>query len=181
MNEDQIIIPFNKAKLWWLSFACAFFIILGFLFVLVPGDFKSPLINNLFMIRVLGFISLVLFGYFLGLYIPRLKDRGPALIIDENGITDHSSAISAGFIKWDDVTGIKRKTIASRKWIIVMVRNPEEYIVRSNSNVLTRALNSNLRLYGSPVAISSHELKCRFNELERLLKEAFQKRAMKSS
>src|SRR5699024_4613228 len=124
------------------------------------------LIHNILIIRILGFISLILFGYFLGSYIPKLRARGPGLVIDKNGITDHSTEASVGFIKWEDITDIRQKKITSNKVMVVRVRNPDEYIARATEKSNIWWLKGNLELCGSPIAIPSQSLKCKFNDLE---------------
>ncbi len=167
-----VAIPFNKAKLWGLSICCVLFIVLGFFFVLAPYDFKSPLIHNVFIIRILGFVALALFGYFLGQYIPKLSSKASGLRIDDQGITDHSTASGVGFIPWEDVTEIHRQSVAGQKYVVVKVRNPESYIGKA-PEAEKRLLKGNLQLCGSPVIISSSSLKCNFKQLESMLTAAF--------
>lgn len=173
-----VIIPFNKAKLWGLCICCVLFIVLGFFFVLAPYDFRSPLIHNLFIIRLLGFVALALFGYFLGQYLPKLSNKVPGLRIDDKGITDHSTASSVGFIQWEDVTEVHRQSIAGQKYMVIKVRNPEAYIGRAPGTD-KRLLKGNLQLCGSPVAISATPLKCNFKQLENLLTAAFNRHKMR--
>lgn len=169
-----VVIPLNKTRLWWSAVCCTLFIVLGFFFVLIPQELKSPLIHNVFIIRILGFIALLLFGYFLGAIIPQLSNKQPGLVIDEKGITDHSTANSVGFIDWKDVTEVHRKSITGQKYIIIKVKNPEAYIERV-SGIEKRSLKANLQLCGSPIAIPSTSLKCKFKQLEMLLTESFTK------
>lgn len=173
MSGEPISIPLSKGKLWWHTLGCVLFIALGFLFVIAPASFISPLIHNPLIIRILGFLSLIVFGYFLGAYIPKLQQRGPGLLIDITGITDHSTEASIGLIKWEDITEIRQKKITSNRFMIVMVKNPEDYIAKATEKSKIWWLKGNLDLCGSPIAISSQSLKCKFKELENILTNAF--------
>lgn len=171
---DRVVIPLNKGRMWIWSIICVLFIVLGFFFVLTPYDLRSPLIHNLLAIRVLGFIALILFGYFLGAYIPKLRDKLPGLIIDENGVNDNSTEVSIGEISWDSVMAVYRQSVAPNKFMIIKVKDPEAYIARTSGRMQKNALKGNLKIYGSPIAIPSNTLKCRFKELESLLTNAFE-------
>lgn len=173
-NINQVVIPFNKSKLWGMALCCAVFILLGFLFVLTPYHFKSPLIHSLTIIRILGFIALALFGYFLGLYIPRLTAGEPGLVVDEQGITDNTTHAAPGLIPWKDIVAIHPQKITGQKFMVIKVSDPQIYIEKAKG-IEARSLKGNLQLCGSPVVISAAALKCNFKTLENILTEAFEK------
>src|SRR5690625_4129564 len=124
MRENNAVsIALNKKKLWLWSIGCVLFIVLGFFFIFDPGDFKSPFIHQVLIIRLLGFIALIVFGYFLGTYIPELADKSPGLVIDEEGIVDNSTEVSLGKIIWEDIKNIYSKKVATNKFILIEVIN----------------------------------------------------------
>ena len=78
--------------------------------------------------------------------------KEPGLVIDESGITDHSSATSIGFIPWSDILAVSEaKGDFNRRLFVVNVRNPEGYVQKSARMMAGRqALFSQ---FGSPVVI----------------------------
>ena len=53
-----------------------------------------------------------------------------------------------------------------RKYIVLKVRNPNEYIDREPTRSKKRSLELRLQYYGSPICISSRALDCTFEELD---------------
>ena len=60
----------------------------------------------------------------------------------------------------DDISNVKRK------YIVLKVRNPNEYIDREPTRSKKRSLELRLQYYGSPICISSRALDCTFEELK---------------
>lgn len=84
--------------------------------------------------------------------IRQSSKKEPGLVIDESGITDHSSATSIGFIPWSDILAVSEaKGDFNRRLFVVNVRNPEGYVQKSARMMAGRqALFSQ---FGSPVVI----------------------------
>ena len=72
----------------------------------------------------------------------RLLWRKPAISIDNDGLTDHASGLSVGFIPWSDMTDARifiRSFGSSRqKFLGVALRNPNDYLAKCGP--LTRIL-----------------------------------------
>lgn len=94
-----------------------------------------------------------------------------ALIIDLNGITDNSSNLSVGLIKWTDITDIRSDNDNSTKFLYIFVKNLEKYIQKKKFT--RRLMRMNLNMTGTPLYISSITLKCSFKELERIVFKEF--------
>ena len=58
---------------------------------------------------------------------------------------------------------------------MILVRNPEKYIGKAKNKIAKKSMETNLKWYGSPIAISPNALKINFNNLEKLLTENFEK------
>ena len=92
-----------------------------------------------------------------------------AIYISEEGINDISTGNRIGTILWKDVESIKIMDDISnlkRKYIVLKVRNPSEYIDREPTRSKKRSLELRLQYYGSPICISSRALDCTFEELK---------------
>jgi hypothetical protein len=81
-----------------------------------------------------------------GLFIlSRLIWRKPAIIIDNEGLTDQASAASVGFIPWSDIAYAKVVVLTFRssrqKYLGVSLRNPNNYLAKCGplARVLLRA------------------------------------------
>ena len=83
--------------------------------------------------------------------------KGPALIVDKRGITDHSNVLNAGFVPWKDITAIREATnVFKHRLIVVEVRNPDTIIGRATK--LQDSLRAQYHHFGSPVVITASKL-----------------------
>ena len=73
----------------------------------------------------------------------------------------------------EDITDIEVKRVVSTKFILVNVVNPEKYIERAKSKMKAKLIKSNMKLCGTPIAITSNTLKYDFKNLEQLLQSEF--------
>jgi hypothetical protein len=94
-----------------------------------------------------------------------LPDNKPGLIIDQTGLTDNSSGVSAGQVLWSDIEAISVIEIHRQKLIMLKVRNPQEYIDKQTSGFKRKMMQINFKLYGTPLSITSNGLKISFEEL----------------
>jgi len=164
----------SKFKLALMLIFSFIFIALGVFLVKNPEHFVSYRYKNIEYIRIMG-IVLVLFCSVAFVYIPKkLFDKKSGLILDDIGINDNSSAVSVGLIRWTDIISIRTEKVRSTNFLIISVSNPEKYI--KSSNKLTGVLlKANMKMYGSPLSISSSGLKCDFLDLEKIIKTEFEK------
>lgn len=176
--KEKIEIPLSKNKIYKLIFGSLVFVIIGCWIVFNPNyfvDIPSKFLGNTTVIKSIGTISILFFGLtgFIGL--KKLFDKKSGLIIDENGITDHSSATSVGLIEWNDISEIKIKRILSTKHLLIEVKNPAKYIETEKNSLKAKLLQSNRRISGTPISITSNTLKCDFSELKKLIETEFEK------
>jgi hypothetical protein len=174
MNADstaEVVIPLSKGKLVLLILACIAFVA-GGIWIWSKADSQTRY-NPLYM-KGVAIACLSFFGI-CGIYgCIKVFDSSPGLIIDNQGIVDNSSAVSAGRVPWDEIIALRISEIAGQRFLTIEVTEPEKYIERCG--VLLRMLNSaNTKMMGSPINISSNSLKVNVDELVRLLTEAFDK------
>ena len=164
-----IIIPLSKGKLLLSTLGAFAFVAIGFWFVLAPPSrTSSSLESTLFM--VLGLVAILFFGGIAILVIRKLFDSSPGLIIDEQGVTDNSGGLSAGQILWTDIEDISLLQIQRQRLILILVKNPQDYLDRQNNGWKRKLMAMNYRQYGTPVSISTNGLKISFAELLEILK-----------
>lgn len=177
--NSRIEIPQSKGKIILLLIGAIAFVVGGVFFALSPEVFATSRMRSPEVIRIVGILSISFFGicgYFIA---KKFFDPKPGLIIDDEGITDNTNAASLGLIEWRDITGMTVVQVASTKFLVLMVNNPEKYISRAGGMLSKRAVSMNSKMYGSPVTIISNSLKMSFKELETLLKTELEKRGLK--
>ncbi|NRS90341.1 hypothetical protein HNQ02_003281 [Flavobacterium sp. 7E] len=165
---NKIEISLNKTKLA-LSILGAFSIVFfGILFIINPDIFVSPFLRSAELVKIIGIIGVLLFSI-LGVFgVKKLLDKKAGLTIGENGITDNTNSSSVGFIKWDDITDIKAEQFMSIKFLLIFTHDPNE-ILKETSGIKRKILQGNIKKYGTPILITSTNLKCDFDDLNKLL------------
>lgn len=167
---NKIEIQLSKKKIGLLLIGAIVFVLLGILFILTPDKFISIIVRNLLTIRVVGMVSVLFFGT-VGIYgLRKLFDKSIGLAIDEKGITDNSNASSVGLIEWTDIAGIKTKQVMSTKFLLIFINNPDKYLERVNG-FKRKLMKWNMKMYGTPLSITSNTLRYNFDDLERLVKD----------
>ena len=166
---NKIEIRLSKTKIILLLLGAMVFVVLGTLFVINSEKFISPIMRSPEFIRIVGIASILFFGV-AGIYaIRKLFGNTVGLIIDEKGITDNTNALSIGLINWADITEIKTKQVMSTKFLLIFTNNADKYLDRVGYFKRNLMLG-NLKMYGTPLSITSNTLKYNFDDLEKLIK-----------
>lgn len=171
---QKIEIPTSRTKLILILISSILFVVGGIYLTKNPEEFISLKFRNPEIIRIVGIVAVCFFGLVCIYVVPKLFDKKPGLILDDNGITDNSSAISVGLILWKDIISIRTIKVQSTKFLIIKVKNPKKYLSGS-SKFKNFLLKANMKMYGTPLSISSNGLKYNFNNLEELVKMGFEK------
>lgn len=166
--DDNIEIPLSKTKILLHLLGSIIFVAL-FLFIIVE-------IQPSFFVEIVGYFGVLFFGFGFIFLMGKMLDRRPGLIIDQNGITDHTHYTSVGKIEWEDIVGFDTYQMESTKMIIIYTDNPEKYIKRAKNSFAAKAMRMSQRMTGSPLSINSGSLKIGYDELEHILTEELQKR-----
>jgi hypothetical protein len=164
-----------------MLFGSIIFVGLGIGFVTNPARFISIMVRTKTVIFIGGFVGILFFG-FIGFFIlKKLFDKSPGLIISNDGITDNSSGVSAGFIPWSDIKEIREVRVVNQKFINLVVKNPEVYIDRQSNAFKRWIAQKNYKLYGTAIGISANGLKYNYEELKVLIQKRFQEYKSKNS
>ncbi len=158
-DKNIIQIRFNKSKSMPLMlFGALTFVAVSIFLLLLPSVLH----------KVVGIIGIIFFGFCALAIFLMLFKKGYALELTPLGIQDNSSAISAGYIPWSEVTGIRESVMSGQVFITVDVLNPGEHSNRGNL-LQSWVKKANIGLVGSPVNISAQAMKITHNELLDLL------------
>lgn len=115
-------------------FICAFALLIDVIdpytsaFSKMAGDgFTYWLYKLLFLTGVL------LFGYAAVFFIKQAVHPKPVLVVNEQGVTDHTSAISLGFIPWQDIKRVYLDRLMNNTFIELEIAQEEKYLSRLNA------------------------------------------------
>ncbi|RPD98247.1 hypothetical protein EGM88_06690 [Aureibaculum marinum] len=170
-KKEQIEIPLSKNKLILTLLGSITFVAIGIWFLVNSSKTNSPILSNETFIFIIGLIAILFFGFIAITVIRKLLDKKPGLIISKQGITDNSSGVSAGLIPWTDIQEIRALKIMNQKFLMFIVKNPQDYVDKVTNPIKRNAIKMNLKSYGSPISISANSLKTNFDNLHRLLLE----------
>jgi hypothetical protein len=172
---QKIIVPLSKSKIMLLLVASVLFVIAGYwMFGLDAAEVESHRrFNSPLLVHGIGLASIVFGGLGVIAIARKLVDSSPGLVLDERGLTDNSSAFSAGLIPWPDITGFEIRQIQKQRILYVLLKDPDKYISRFGP-VKQALLKANQRIAASPVAITSSSLSIGFDELVALIDGHFE-------
>lgn len=176
--KEKREIPLSKKKIYLGILGSLLFVIAGiwlFFNTNLYLNFPLKLFRNPIIIKGVGILCILFFGTIGILNIKKIFDKRAGLIIDSSGITDNSNASSVGFIEWNDISDIITKQVMLTKFLLIKVTNPEKYIARAKSGMKAKLMRSNMKMYGTPISITSNSLKFDFVELEKLLQIEFER------
>ena len=157
--NSEIKIPLNKIKITLLTIGSILFVVIG----------------SFMLWNFIGIIAILFFGV-TGIYgIIKLFDSKTGLKIDSNGITDNSNITSIGLIKWNDIYQIRSEQVASEKFIMIDLIEPEKYIKKAGNVIKARLMKTNMKMYGTPISITSRTLNYNFTELEKIIQTEYKR------
>ena len=172
--EQRIEIPISKAKIVLMLTGALAFVALGLWFVISPPAIQTFQWITPATIKIVGYVSIIFFGLCAFFCIRKLSDKNPGLIIDEKGLIDNSSGLSAGPILWSDIENLSVIEIHGQKLIMLHVKNPQHYIDRHTNLLKRKGMELNNKMYGTPLSISSNGLKTSFDYLLTILNDKLQ-------
>jgi hypothetical protein len=77
-----------------------------------------------------GLVGLVLFGPLTVASVVRAVRNRPVLVLDADGLTDHTSIISGGFVPWQEVQRIEDRQFRRRIFVTVTLTDREAFRAR---------------------------------------------------
>jgi succinate dehydrogenase/fumarate reductase cytochrome b subunit len=178
-NENGLIeIPLNKVSYGFsLIFSCLFGITGIFLiicpFVFPPSEtnvyfFDNILLNPLIQVFT-GILAIIFCVFIFNNLYKKFIDKKPGLVIDDTGITDNCSVLTAKHIKWENIIKIKNINLLIVQFISIYINNPDEYIKQFKSRLSLKMLKWDKKMVGTPINISVDSLKCKPKELISIL------------
>ncbi len=163
---DTVIIEFSKRKILLRALGCFAFVLLG-IYVWHIADIQThypPLCY-----KIVSGLTVFFFGIGCILLPYKLFDTRPGLIIDNYGIQfDKGLNKTRPTIAWRTITGFEITEIKRTKILLVFINNTEE-IINQEGKWQQKLMRLGLKMYGTPISISTGTYKCGFNELVKIL------------
>lgn len=170
----DIEIKLSKKKLSLLFTAAIGFVICSILFIINPSHFVSFIVRSEKIIFLIGIIGIIVFGIASIFLFIKLFDNNLGLIINNEGIIDNTNSSSIGLIKWTDIINIRQENVMSTKFLLIEVKNPEEYIERTGK-LKKFTLKQNMNTYGTPLTLTSVGLQSSFEDLRKTIIDSWEK------
>lgn len=170
-QEEHIEIPLSKSKMTLTLLGSFVFVGLGMWFLINPPKISNPILGNPTTLFVVGLVSILFFGAIAISAFRKFSDKKAGLIISQQGVTDNSSGVSAGLIPWTDIQKITVSQVMNQRFLLLIVRNPEEYLDKVKNPIKRNVMKANYKTYGSPISISANALDTDFDRLHQLLVE----------
>lgn len=123
---DMVVFP-KYGRMVALTFASFIFVGLGIIFLVVSFIDEFDL-----LLAVIGVITTFFFGFSSLYLIKSLIIRKPALILSDDGITDQSSYIAAGFLKWEEIMEFQFYHYGSQPFLGISTFDPQLILQRSS-------------------------------------------------
>ena len=176
MINKELIIKKNKFNKVILMLPSITFIIIGIWLIFLSPKTSNIFLNSEILIKTIGFLSISFFGFWAFKILKKIIDNKYGLKISQKGIYYNSSSMDIGLIKWENIERIESRIVMNRKYINVIVNNPEEYINKQKNNRIKKIIKSNFKLFGSPIHIYTNSLNMRFKDLFELINNELAKR-----
>ncbi|CAD7804790.1 hypothetical protein CHRY9390_01274 [Chryseobacterium aquaeductus] len=169
-----VVIPLSRMKMTLLFLGAVAIGVLGLILLIYEPESINHSNRFSWIMKpvprfLAGFFCVMFSGFSAITMLFRLFNKKPGLIINEKGIYDNSTAVALGFISWKDITEVKKITVNHSSFILIVVRNPIDYLNKTTQWLKLRALKMNFRYYDTPICISAHSLQIKFDELYKLL------------
>lgn len=160
-GDDRLVVPVAKGTLVRF-FVTLLFGIVGCVFALwVSRENPSPVDSVFRALTATGLVFCVLTALFVA---RRLFDPTPGLVLDSEGIVDHSNMVGAGRIRWDEIQEIRITKSVRQRFLTVVVDDPRKFIERGGP-LRRRLAEANHRKAGSPINITARTLRIPFEDL----------------
>jgi hypothetical protein len=157
--KGNIMKPFivypKKSRIFILGLLSFFFVALGVLFLYIA----SIADGDVWVLRVVGIISILFFGFGLLYCVYSFLSNKPALIINDEGIHDNSSFLAAGMVKWEEILDFQWVHLQRQVFLGLITHDPLLIINRTKG--FKKVLNKiNRRFMGTQVNIPVRVLAC---------------------
>jgi hypothetical protein len=167
--RERLEIPLSKKKLMMALIVSVGFAVGGVFMLLNPALVDDPILATPGLTFFTGLVSVPIFGM-IAVYLTRkLMDKTPGLLVDTIGVVDNSGIVSIGPVPWNDVERISLEEENRRVFLVIVLKNPQDYIAKQTNVFKRKLMRMNNRMYETPFLISASTLKVSNEELLQIL------------
>jgi hypothetical protein len=170
----EIKIPYSNLKIGLVFTGALTFVVLSIMILMDKEGLTSIMFRSEMLNKVVAVIAILFFGTVCVTIPWKLFQNNMGLIINDKGIIDKSNLSSIGLIEWEDITGIRTEKVEKTRFFLIDTNKPKKYLDKANSKFKKQLLSGNNRMYKTPLSITLTILKVKFNDLEKLLIDAFE-------
>lgn len=176
MNKDVMTFQLSKNKIILLLIGAIVFVLLGlFMFLNAEKVGNGTFLRTPFQVKFWGVLSVLFFGVAVIYFIKKIFEKKPGLLLDNQGITDNSSAITIGFVLWKDVHYIEIINVMGQEMIAVYLKDENQYLLKVKNPIKKWLLKTNSQYFGGMLNISANALNVNTAELYKSINKYFQK------
>lgn len=135
MRREPIVIYPSKGKLVFLVLAAIAMVVIQILFIVYAEQLamsetarRRPI--GALLVQYVPYIGIPFFGACAIYGIYRLIKIKPSVVVNDEGIYDNSSAVSAGLIRWDEISNLIINRIALQKFVGIIPRDTDAIMKR---------------------------------------------------
>lgn len=170
----DVKIKLSKKKMYKSIVVLIIFLLICLLFVFYPDTFTSVIFRSKYLIFLIGISGIIFSILYLYPIINKLYKLNIGLEINENGIINNTEYLNLGLIKWSDINNVRVKEFGKGRYLLLDLKNEEDYLNKLNSIVFKFYAKFNKVQYGTIVHIAHSTLECTFEELEQLIIEGYE-------
>ena len=172
--KKNIKIKLSKKKIYKSIIFLVLFLLICLLFVFNPDTFTSSLFRSKYLIFLIGLSGIIFSILYLYPIISKLCKLNIGLEINENGLINNTEYLNLGLIKWSDVNNVRIKEFGKGKYLLLDLKNEDEYLKKLSSIIFKFYAKFNKVQYGTIVHVTHSTLECSFEELENLIHKTFE-------
>ena len=171
MTVPEVIeIPVNKKKLGFYLLLSVALVALGvWMAVEAPVMKEDDLFSDPTVVRVIGFVCIALFSAGIYIFVRKLLDKAPGLVISPEGVSYYYGMSKTSVVRWEDIIRFDVSEVSRQKMIMVQVKNPQDYVKPQTNALLRKLSQGNISMYGTPVVIAAGPLQIKTDDLILLL------------
>lgn len=173
MNEI-VEIKLNKKGVFIVLLILFILVCSGIMFISYPSVFTSGLFRSRLLV-IIGGIFCSLSVFLIPPYIFMILSVKPGLEINNRGLINRSNWTGLGLLSWTDIVRIEKKTVGKGEYILIFLKNSEDYVSRIKNPIKLLNIIQYKIAYNTPVVINPKSLDCTFEELESAIREGFER------
>lgn len=178
VQNKELRIEFSKGKLIKLLLFSIIFSAIGLWILIKDPTIGNSFFNHPIMKAVAGYGGILLGVAGTFTVLKRVSQNKPAIILSDEGITEHITIFRFGLIPWSDISGFQEQSFeagpsSKQKFIAVYLNDIEKYSNREKNALKRKLIRMNINNYGTPIYLGSNNLKIKHHELFALIQKYY--------